>query len=122
VSEETPTGPKLFELGQIYLDEARKTLDNPPEGVDYHDRPDDLAEDSRSNKESAVALAAVASACFAGAQAAAMAMLGAEANSPALAAEWRRVSGDETDDAVTARHEREYEAAQQAAEDQAVGA
>lgn len=124
---EVTDGPALFQMGQMYLSSAREALVNGPDPVDYRDRPDDLAEDARSMKETAVAHAAVASACFAGAQAAAMAVLGAdEANDDALADEWRRVAGDKTDDEIRAGRNRAAaeadDAAGQAAEDQAVGA
>jgi len=126
VSEVT-NGPALFQLGQMYLAQAKEALITAPEGADYHGRDDDFAEDTRSAKESAVAFAAVASACFAGAQASAMAMLGAEdANDNALADEWRRVAGDKTDGELVAERNqaaaREDDATTQAAEDQAVTA
>lgn len=120
---EVTTGPALFQQGQMFLANAKEALLSVPDAVNYRDRPDDLAEDSRSAKESAVAFAAVASACFAGAQAAAMAMLGAdESNDDGLADEWRRVTGDKTDGELAAEREREYSAAEQAAEDETVGA
>jgi hypothetical protein len=126
VSEVT-TGPALFQQGQMFLANAKEALLSVPDAVDYRDRPDDLAEDRRSAKESAVAFAAVASACFAGAQASAMAMLGAEdANDDALADEWRRVVGDRTDGELAAERNRVVaeadDAAAQAAEDETVGA
>jgi hypothetical protein len=120
-------GPELFKRGQEHLQSARAALESPPEGVDYHGRPDDFSDAVRANNEYAIASAAVASACFAGAQAAAMATLGAEdANDDKLADEWRRIAGDKTDGELAAERNRVVaeadDAAAQAAEDETVGA
>jgi hypothetical protein len=100
MNTENLTGPQLFELGQHYLRRAREAYNESPEGASYSQDAKgraDYSEDWDNNQTYIQSTSALSLACFAGAQAAALASVGSDANDPALGAEWSRAVGDWTD-------------------------
>jgi hypothetical protein len=80
MTDENLTGPQLFDTGQYYLKAARNAANNAPEAADYdqNDR-DRLAGDAADNHAYISSMAAIATAAFAGAHAAAFGQLAADA-------------------------------------------
>jgi hypothetical protein len=88
MSAENLTGPQLFDTGQYYLKAARNAVDNAPETADYdQNNRDQLPGDAADNHAYIGSMAAIASACFAGAHAAAFGQMASEEGTDAKLAE-----------------------------------